>query len=505
MRSRTLPASLLLCSFLFSIPLYGQMQPQRPLSDVIDGLLEAPRYQNAIWTAKVVNLRTGETIYSRNAGTSMLPASNGKLYTAAAVLDQLGPDYTYTTNVYTDGELANGMLDGNLYIRGVGDPAIGGHLYYDRDHTADPTTVLRAWAIELRERGVRAISGNIIGDDNLFEDTRLGIGWSWDDEPYYYSAEISALTFNDNSIDLVLQGLRQGEPVTMHWLPFNTDYASIENATITLPAGHRKDNEVARAQGKNSFLIESEIPLGVVDTVSVAIVNPTLYFATIFRDVLEQEGIEVAGEPQDLDDLDTTLDYTQLHSALAHESPPLSELVWYLNKESQNLYAELMVRTLGVERPVLWDEDLEVGTTDMGLAAAMRTFHRAGIDTTLVHLVDGSGLSRMDLVTANMTSALLAYMWNHPDSAVRRAFVDSLPVGGVDGTLDRRFRRGLGRRNVRAKTGTLTGVSSLSGYVKNTAGDPISFVLMVNNHTHKASIVQRTQDAVVNLLAESGR
>ena len=476
----------------------GSLSEHKVLTDQIEEYLDVEEFENAIWAVKIVNLNTGETLYERNQNISLMPASNAKLYTSAAVLDILGPGFRYETPIYSDGPVEDGYLKGNLIIRGTGDPSIGGRYNKERDHKA----ALRNLAKNLSNAGIKVIEGHIIGDDDLFEDAPLGVGWSWDDEPYYYSAEIGALTYFDNSIEIVLTGQRTGMPARLKWAP-RTSYVKINNKSLTVSPDSSKDNEFKRLRNANTIDVLSQIPTAVIDTTYITISNPTLYFAHVFREVLIEEGISVLGEAMDIDDLATQPRYEmrRYRKQTTLTSPPLDELVETFNKESQNLYGELFIRTLGVHHPVQ-DPDIEAGSAEMGIGAAMATFARAKMDTSRIQLVDGSGLSRMNLVTADMTSNLLTYMWNHPYATVRQAFYDSLPVGGLDGTLEDRFRSGSGFRNVRAKTGTLTGASSLSGYVYSKAETPYAFVLMCNNYTVKTSLVRRTQDRVVNLLSD---
>lgn len=475
----------------------AQTSANRAFVNQIDAFLDVDDFQNAIWAVKIVNLTNGETVYARNQELSMMPASNAKLYTSAAVLDILGPSYRYETPIYSDGPVEQGILKGNLIIRGTGDPSIGGRYNSEKD----PTQTLRELARRIKNSGIRMIEGNIIGDDDLFEDAPLGIGWSWDDEPYYYSAEIGALTYYDNSIQIALQGQRPGMPAKLTWTP-ETSYVNVINKSVTVPSDSSKDNEFDRVRNSNIINVRSEIPAGVIDTTYITISNPTHYFAHIFREVLVDEGVAVTGRAMDMDDLATKPRYEmrRFRKQTTYTSPPLEELVETFNKESQNLYGELFIRTLGALHPVN-DPDIEPGSAEMGLEAAMATFARAKIDTSRIKLVDGSGLSRMNLVTANMTSNLLHYMWDHPYATVRQAFYNSLPVGGIDGTLEDRFRSGAGFRNVRAKTGTLTGASSLSGYVFSKAETPYLFVLMCNNYTIKTSKVRKTQDLIIDLLS----
>lgn len=486
---------LTLCSGLS----YAQPQPagQDQLIDQIEEHLNADTFKNAIWAVKIIDLHAGETIYERNQDLSLMPASNAKLYTSAAVLDILGPSFRYETPVYTDGPIEDGVLKGNIIIKGAGDPSIGGR--YNEEE--DSRQALRELAQNLKKKGIRVIEGNIISDDDAFEDAPLGLGWSWDDEPYYYSAEINALTYYDNSVEIILAGQRPGMPAALSWGP-QTSYVTVNNKSLSVPADSSRDNEFSRRRNTNVINVESEMPEGRIDTTYISISNPSLYFGHVFRDVLVEEGVAVRGRVLDIDDLATKPNYDmrRYQQQASIISPPLEELVETLNKESQNLYAELLIRTLGLHYPVD-DPDIDPGTAEMGVEAAMATFARAEMDTSRIKLVDGSGLSRMNLVTANMTADLLNYMWNHPYATVRQAFYNSLPIGGIDGTLEDRFESGTGFRNVRAKTGTLTGASSLSGYVFSEAETPYVFVLMCNNYTVKTSEVRKTQDKIINLLS----
>ncbi|MEZ4701617.1 MAG: D-alanyl-D-alanine carboxypeptidase/D-alanyl-D-alanine-endopeptidase [Rhodothermales bacterium] len=497
--------SILFCAVAAFLVSAATAQPQatspEQLARYIDTYLKQPDYENAIWAAYITDLNTGEVLYERNHKLSLMPASNAKLFTTAASLDQLGPGFTYTTIGYADGPIENGILKGNLYIRGSGDPVIGG-----RFNQGDITRTFREWADTLRSMGIYAIEGDLIGDDDIFEDTPFGPGWSWDDEPYDYGAEMSGLSFNDNSVNVIMTGSVAGRPAQMHWEPGNTSYVQLLNAAVIIPSDQRKDEEIERPRASNSFVISTELPAGRLDTTGLAVANPTLYFVHVLRDVLQSNRIEVRGQAVDVDDLPVKPDYTraEMTPLLSHTSPPLRDIVKVINKESQNLYAELVLRTLGVVHPVA-DPDVEPGSTEMGVMSALYTYARAGVDTSRIQLVDGSGLSRMNLVTAQMLDRVLRYMWHHPDNAIRLAFLNSLPIGGVDGSLERRMRTGPAMGNARAKTGTLTGTSNLSGYVTSAGGTPLSFVLFCNNHTLRAREIHRTQDAIVQLLARYTR
>ncbi len=496
--SRRRPA-LLLFAFLLLAPLAVSAQPASSpqLARSIEAVLDDEAFENAWWAVQVVNLKTGEVLYSRNEKKNFIPASNTKLYTTAAALDQLGANYRYRTEVFIDGPVVDGELRGNLIVRGSGDPAIGG-----RFTDGDRTMTFRAWADSLKARGIRHITGDLIGDDDVFDDTPLGYGWSWDDEPYWYAAEIGGLSYNDNNVDFALDGKVAGQPAEVRWEPYNTDYVEVVNATRTIARSERINEGYARRRSTNIIELSSLVPEGQTDYESLTVTNPTLFFTHVLRETLLREGLSVAGRPVDVDDLPIKPDYEKggLQLVATYLSPPLPEIVGVINKRSQNLYAEQVLRTLAAEFPA--DEpDPEASTAEQAIEIAKKTFAEARIDTSRLQLVDGSGLSRQNLVFAEATVRLLQFMWNHPEAAVRAAFYESLPIGGLDGTLGYRYPDGPARGNVRAKTGTVSNASTLSGYVTTAGGTPLAFSLMANHFTVPTREVRQAQDKIVTLLA----
>ena len=509
MPSRYRLLACLTLTALFPLSPRAQPAPTSPeaLAEYVDAVLDSAAFDNAFWGVKVIDLESGEALYARNAEKSFIPASNTKLYTTAAALDQLGSDYRYRTGLYIDGEIdAEGALEGNLIVRGSGDPAIGG-----RFTDGDLTQTFRAWADSLRAAGIARIEGDVVGDDDVFDDEPLGYGWSWDDEPYWYAAEISGLSFNDNNVDVAIEGREVGAPAQVRWEPFRTDYVEVVNATRTVPADSALDEGYARERGTNTIRLSSLVPAGRTDTESLTVTNPTRYFVHVLRESLLRSGLPVAGRPVDVDAMPIKPDYEggRLRRVAVHASPPLGEIAAVVNKRSQNLYAEALIKTLGRERPLspeaLGTREVEPGSAEMGIAAAMETFLEAGIDTSRLQLVDGSGLSRMNLVTPEATAALLRFMWGHPEPDVRRAFYASLPVGGQDGTLRFRYRDGRARGNVRAKTGTVSHASALSGYVTSAGGTPFAFAMMCNHYLVDTDRIRAVQDAIVEGLARYRR
>jgi D-alanyl-D-alanine carboxypeptidase/D-alanyl-D-alanine-endopeptidase (penicillin-binding protein 4) len=506
--SSSAPGAVLAASLLFGLLLTparsaAQAPPtttvEERLAGAVADTIETGTFEGAFWGIHVVNLRTGEVLYSRNADHHFVPASNVKLLTSAAGLEQLGPDYRYRTRVYLDGPVENETLKGNLIVRGAGDPTIGGY-----EQREDPTQIFRRWADSLRQRGITRIDGTIVGDDNRLDETPLGHGWSWSDITYAYAAEIGGLVFHENTVDLQVDGRQVGQPARISWDPFRTDYVTVVNRSRTVPYRDEEDEEYQRIIGTNTIHVKSRLHPNGEDHEAISISNPTLYFVDTLREVLLQEGISVDGRAADLDEtaLNVQYDSPSVRRVASYTSAPLAEIVQTLNHESQNLYAEQLLRTLAAEVPPETDEDLPPGSSPLGVEAVRTTLARAEVDTSRIQLVDGSGLSRQNLVRPRSLVRLLRYMWNHPEAEVSSAFYDSLPEGGRDGTLAYRFLgRSPARSNVRAKTGTLSNVSSLSGYVTSGAGAPLAFSVFCNHHMADGDQVRSAQDVIVNTLA----
>ncbi len=494
-------ATALLLLWIVAAPAHAQTDSTTAF---LDRLFDGPDFANAFWGALVVDAATGDTLYARNAAKSFVPASNAKLYTTTAALDVFPPGTRLETQLYARGTIADGRLDGDLIVRGGGDPSIGPR-FADGSYTA----TFDQWADALKASGIALVTGRIVGDDDLFDDEWLGAGWTYDDGTYYYAAQIGALTYNDNTIDARVRGNRPGQPATVTWEPNNTTYVQMVNETLSAARGSGIDEGYERLRGSNRILITTEVAQGTTETEALTVENPTGYFVHVMGETLKRNGVRVWGDPIDIDDLDDAQkpDYDDLRLIATHYSPPMDSLVAVVNKRSQNLYAETLLRLVGSTyvAPVGTDEDdaLDVGSASAGAWVARHgTWARAGIDTANVRLRDGSGLSRYTVITPGMTVALLRYAHSHPSMDYRRAFYDSLPIGGVDGTLRGRFRGEPAQGNVRAKTGTLGGASSLAGYVTTRSGRRLAFSLMCNHYTSSTGSVRDAQDAAVNRLAQ---
>ncbi|MCH8494489.1 MAG: D-alanyl-D-alanine carboxypeptidase/D-alanyl-D-alanine-endopeptidase [Balneolales bacterium] len=487
--------------------------------------LNHPGFENAWWGIHVRDLNTGATVFSRNGLKGFMPASNTKLYTTSAGLDLFGEDFTFKTNVWKMGEVENGVFRGNLIVEGSGDPTIGG-----RFNDGDRMEVFRTWAETLKEMGITRIEGDIIGDDSLFDNVNLGRSWSWDYLSYWYAAEMGALSFNDNTIDVEMVGREPGTPSELTWEPYQTDYVQVINETRSIHADSSRRVGYDRPSGTNTITITNLVPQGDTVRYSPSITNPALYFVHVMREEFERQGITVEGNLHDRTGLPKVEGYrTNATKVATHESPTLGEIVYILNQRSQNFYAENLLKTIGAyykmalaeipeidalightprlftntsHSPLINGESVEASGRD-GHNAAWLVFGAAGVDTTRLRLADGSGLSRMNVVTPTMTTSLLNFMWHHPDEGIRTAFIESLPKPGEQiGTLTFMFREGAARESVQAKTGTIGMARALSGYIQAADGTPLAFSIMVNHHTVSNNIANRVIENVLNAIAE---
>lgn len=454
----------------------GQLQANT-LEERIDALLKDPNLNHGIQGVVVKSLKTGQIIYERNADLVFIPASNFKLLVGAVALDRLGPDFTYSTTVYATGEInSRGVLEGDLVLKGGGDPILN-------------TDDLASLAKQIKSKGISKIAGNLLVDDSYFDDQRLGWGWSWDDIPYYYSAEISALNINRNVVDVYVRpGQRVGSRAVVRIDP-PTDYVKVDNSATTGGPDIEKNVWVDRILGSNTIRVRGVVPLGTKANApeeAITVTEPALYAGYVFRDRLAREGILVLGGvksgtlPQDATEL------------AVHRSAPLSQILSLLMKPSDNLIAEVLLKTLGAEIK-------GQGTTNAGIEVETEFCQQIGMDLTALKIVDGSGLSRLNFISPNNLITLLAYMYGHKHASI---YINSLPVAGVDGTLRNRMKGTAAEKNVRAKTGYVSRVSSLSGYVNTMSGEPLAFAILMNNHLCANSAATAVQNAVCTTLAE---
>ena len=451
-----------------------------------------PEFENAHWGVLIRSLKTGETVYSRNEKKMFMPASNMKLFTTSSAMMVLGPEYRFTTRLVTTGTVKDSLLKGDLIIVGSGDPTISG-----RYNDGKVTETFEQWADSLRANGIKEISGNIIGDDNCFDEEFYGSGWSADYETDYYAAQISGISFNDNCVDFrVVPSAKIADVCSLSWTP-NTKYVNVINQTVTASVTDSVSNVYFyRVRGTNTVYVRGKMSVGKKETIeSVAIDNPTLYTVTVLKEILEAKGIRVTGTPIDVDDLKDSLKYVNAKQLASFTSVPYSVIVRSINKPSQNFYAEQIFRTMGKEKFAL-------GSMDNGSAAAYPVLAGWGVDTVRLRMADGSGLSRQDLITPTDMVSLLSGISKEKSFL---PFYESLPIAGVDGTIKNRMKGTRAEGNVHAKTGFIGYVRSLSGYVTSADGEMFVFSMVANHYTVPTSKAEKIQNDVCVKLAEFSR
>jgi D-alanyl-D-alanine carboxypeptidase/D-alanyl-D-alanine-endopeptidase (penicillin-binding protein 4) len=421
-----------------------------------------------------------------------------KIFTVAAALDRLTPDFRFKTSVYADAKPdATGTVKGNLTIYGRGDPSISATF-----NNGDYFKAVNELADSIAAAGVKRVEGDLVGDETYFAGPPYGFAWSWADLQWYYGAEVSALTVNNNALDLFVKpGASAGAQCSITTGP-PTPLVTINNRTTTSARGTKRDLSVYRPLGENVIEVSGSLPLDDQGyTGSVTVSHPALVFVYMLRSALAQRGVTVAGKSRTIDA--PSRRPTSQSGALpieitSRQSPPLSVIAAQTLKPSQNLYAELILRTLGRERGVN-----QVTSEAAGVDVVRKFLGEAGVSPNDVVMWDGSGLSRRDLITASATVQLLTYMSRHRFAS---AFRDALPVAGVDGTLAKRMKGTPAMGNARAKTGTIETVATLSGYVTSAAGERLVFSVLLNNYPESSSARRVfTDDLAVLLASFAGR
>jgi len=478
----------------------------------IDEIVRQPALEPGFFAVKVVSLDTGELIYEQNANKFVRPASNMKLYTVAAAFDRLTPDYHFVTSVYAKEKIDDGKIKGDLVIYGRGDPSLS-----PRFNTGDYFKGINDLAERIVAAGVKRIKGDLVGDESYFNGAPLGSGWEWEDLTWSYGAQVSALSINDNAIDLnVKPGASLGAPVIITTGPPAASFMTIVNRAVTSARGSTGALRIYRGLGANSLEITGSLPLGDAGFVGgIALPDPALAFVSMLRDALIKRGVKIDGRvrtvtarsgasivPDPLAGLTVLTNVPQPPAPIeiaSLQSPAFSVIAAQTLKPSQNQYTELILRTLGRLRP---PPPGELGRTrdneEVGLEVVRDLLRQAGVGDSEVSLNDGSGLSRNDLISANTTTKLLTFMSKHKYFA---QFREALPIAGVDGTLRTRMRGTPAEGNVRAKTGSLSSVASLSGYVTTAAGERLVFSLMLNNYPDASAVRRDSIDAIAVLLA----
>ena len=447
----------------------------------INEAIEKSQFSNARWGVFAASLKDGRVVCSRDGRKLFNPASIQKTLTAIVALDKLGGDFRWKTSAYAANQIgADGALDGDLILYGQGAP--------DFD-----TAAMENLISQLQAKGLKKINGNVIGDESYFRGDTIGDGWTWNELQWYYGAEASALSFNDNQAFI---NVENGEPRT------STDYIQVKmgkppEESNANNSANVEASGIKRGLSNNEFYVWGNSKnFGA----RVAVHDPAKMAAKSFKESLEKKGIVIGGELKSRDwKSDEKTDTANLNELASVESKTLAEIVKKMNKHSVNLYAEIILRTIGkkfgdtvpgeIQKPQNVRGDDTAGAL---LVKQWLTEHHVATDELQIY--DGSGLSRLDFVTPESFGRAFIFAAQSPYGSV---FADSLPIAATDGTLGGRFGKAKGK--IIAKTGTITFVNSLAGYAASKTGETFAFAVIVNNETRKG--VVGTIDKAVMILA----
>jgi serine-type D-Ala-D-Ala carboxypeptidase/endopeptidase (penicillin-binding protein 4) len=485
MLSRSLTPVTLVCLIFFSCSSVPPAREETPaprkivaansLQRQLDTLLGDSSLSRCLIGTEILSLEDGKIVYERNSGYLFHPASNMKLLTTAVAVKLLGKEFKFRTSVGSNSPISEGVLKGNLVVKGSGDPLL---------RSSDLDSLARL----VRECGVETVTGDLVGDISYFDTVAWGAGWMWDDEPDPDEAFITPLTVNSNAIELLVRpGKRIGEPSGFQFEP-SSPALPVRNSSLTSVDTLLPPLSVTRRRGENTILIEGRIaPHTPEQHFALSIWKPEHYFLELFREKLSSHGVKIRGSVR--------LEIASGSVQLAEVSHPVDSVLHQVNKPSDNLAAENLLKAMAAEAGRV------PGSSAHGLFLLRSTLAEMGVDTTNMILADGSGVSWYNEISPAAIVQVLRNLYEDRDRFGR--FYGSLPVGGVDGTLKNRMRGTRAEGNVHAKTGSLTGASTLSGYVTSADGKLLAFSILCNHFPSRISILREMQDKLVEILAGS--
>ena len=447
----------------------------------IERVVNAGALRNSQYGIKIKSLKTGDVFYEKNPDLSLLPASTVKLITSAAALAYLKPEYTFKTIVYYDGTMKGGKISGNIYLKGFGDPSL---------------VPEELWVIanDLFLKGVREVSGNIIADDSFFDAKRMGDGWEEYPKESLYTALVGALSLGYNTVRIVASSSSQNGVHPAVAVDPPTDYIDVENRMSLRRSGEKASLAVRRVNDdydeNEKIILQGRVSNhGQIETYK-KIENPPVYTATVFKDFLDRRGISVKGKVME------GLVTGNARILSIHNSKSLSNVVRDMNKFSNNFIAEQILKTLGAEIKGA------PGTKEKGIEVEEEFLGKIGIEKGSYSLGDGAGLSKKNKITSSQMVRLLEYMYNNFE--LWPEYVSSLPTFGIDGSLKKRLNGFFSERRTRAKTGTLNGVTCLSGYVVTADNEPLAFSFFANRCSDPWA-VKSVQNSIILTLNKFSR
>lgn len=461
------------------------LDPLRQLHDDIMAATSAPGVHRGAWGIVVHSLDRDERLFELNPRTLLVPASVAKLASLATASAAVGWDHRFETSVLATGPLVDGVLQGDLVILGSGDPTIGGRGGDELSVFVEP----------LKALGLRHITGRVIGDDDALEEPRPKLAWTWDDLGYPSGALFGALNATENRMAVtIIPGEAAGAATTLTVEPHAAE-RPLMNRSVTGEPDSPQLLWPEQRPGEPFLTVAGSIPVGAAPArLSVSAGNPTVWFANVIRHRLLADGISVAGKAFDIDDVSPPPDRAAATVLYTYRSPPLAEIARPLLNESINLYGEAALR-LNVASGIM-------PTNDSALEGMGERFDAWEIPRDAWQIVDGSGLSRRNTIAAEAVVTILRKMY---DASGMAPWMAALPVAGRDGTLERRMTGTPAENNVRAKSGTMSNVRSLAGYVRTRDREMLAFAIMVDNFEGRGSMATEAIDRIVVRLASFSR
>jgi D-alanyl-D-alanine carboxypeptidase/D-alanyl-D-alanine-endopeptidase (penicillin-binding protein 4) len=478
---------LILVIILFNTNLFSQSEIRNSesvieeLQSYIDKLIDNPFFDRSTIAIDIFDLTDGEPLFRHNNKLLLHPASNMKILTSIAGLMNLGEYYTFRTDLFHTGVIANDTLYGDIIVAGGFDPDFT---------TEDLDSLVRI----VKSLGISYITGGIYADVSKKDSLYWGEGWMWDDDPAPSAPYLSALNINDNSIEVFVEGTEVDSAARVHLIP-ETDFISVENNSKTVSAIHPNKFSINRdwVGRKNKIIIDGEVRnASLIDTADhkekINLLFPEKYFITLFNEHLEKEGIYVQKRYEVKKLPDNAVYLNSIYR-------PIDTVLSDLNKESDNLNAEMIIYAIAYK-----DSGAPAYAKD-GLAAIYRLIDSLGLNSDEYYIADGSGISHYNLITAELLVEMLKYIY-YKSKDLFELFYNSLSIAGIDGTLEKRMWNTYAEGNVHGKTGTLMGVSTLSGYVTAKNGNLIAFSILIQNFVDRYSVARRFQDRICALLSE---
>ena len=466
---------------IFTVLIFFQIifaQTESGLKSQIDYLIAEELSNSSQVSIDVYDLTEREILYRKNNRLLFRPASNMKLFTTAAALLFLTTDYKVVTNVYHTGLIQDSVCKGDIIIKGACDP-----LFTDNH--------LDTLISQIKSSGIKKIEGNLIGDVSYLDSLHWGSGWMWDDNPYPFSPYLTPLVINESSIKIEFGAGKVGEHVEIKFIPGLNNYFKIHNISTTV----NEDSNTIKItrdwiNNKNDIIISGKLNINsATDTVQINLIHPEDFFLNLFKYKLEKEGIEVSGNTK-------FASLPEANNKIAFIETNLTDIINKTNKDSDNLSAETLLRILGAE---YFDTP---SSAKKGIKLIDSLVVLLPMNPKNYRFADGSGLSFYNLVNAEVITELLKYIYLEKQE-VFKPFYESLPVAGVDGTLEKRMLNSSALANVRAKTGTLSGVSCLSGYVTTNENHLIAFSIMNQNYVGSSKKMRDFQDRLCEILMKA--